>query len=119
MSKTTITCITCPIGCDIVVDGDGKTVASIEGAACMRGVKYATAEYTHPVRILTSLAKVDGAAAPLVPIRSRDPVPKNMLFKCMEEIRRVALSGPVRAGDVVIADICGTGVDMVATGSVE
>ncbi|MDR1744128.1 MAG: DUF1667 domain-containing protein, partial [Planctomycetota bacterium] len=65
MSAKTITCTTCPVGCDIVVDGDGTTITSMEGAACKRGQEYAAAEYTHPERILTSLVKVDGAAVPL------------------------------------------------------
>ena len=118
MANTTVTCTICPRGCDIVVQGDGKEVASMEGAACIRGEKYARAEYTHPERILTSLAKVEGADVPLVPIRSAGPVPKDLLFKCMETIRTVVLKKPVKAGDIVVADICGTGVDMVATGSV-
>lgn len=118
MSKTSITCTTCPIGCDIVVDGDGKAITSMQGAACKRGEKYAAAEYTHPERILTSLVKVEGTSAPLVPVRSRKPVPKNMLPQCMEKIKSVVLRSPVTAGDIVVADICGLGVDMVATGSV-
>ncbi len=113
----TITCTTCPIGCSIVVEGDGTTVTSMEGAACVRGTKFATAEYTHPERILTSLVKVEGSEVPLAPIRSVRPVPKELLFQCMDEIRAVVLPKPVKAGDVVIANICGTGVDMVATGS--
>lgn len=116
MAKTNITCTTCPVGCGIVVDGDGTTITLMEGAACKRGEQYATAEYTHPERILTSLVKVEGAAVPLVPVRSGQPVPKDMLFKCMEEIRKAVLPAPVKAGDVVVANICGTGVDMVATG---
>lgn len=117
MSRTSITCTTCPMGCDIIVDGDGKAITSIEGAACKRGEKYAAAEYTHPERILTSLIKVEGAGVPLVPVRSRKPVPKNMLLQCMDTIKTVVLRSPVAAGDVVVADICGLGVDMVATGS--
>lgn len=119
MAKTTITCTTCPAGCEIVVEGDGTTIARMEGAACKRGAQYATAEYTHPERILTSLAKVEGAGVPLVPIRSRKPLPKDLLFQCMNEIRALSLQAPVNAGDVVAANICGTGVDMVATGSAQ
>lgn len=116
MITKTITCITCPIGCEITVEGDGKTVASLKGAQCKRGETYAAAEYAHPERILTSLAKVDGAGVPLVAIRSAKPVPKDTLFQCMDVIRKIVLKAPVKAGDVVVPDICGTGVDMVATG---
>lgn len=119
MAKTNITCISCPVGCELTVEGDGENIVSIEGAACKRGEQYAKAEYTHPERILTSLVRVTGADVPLAPIRSNKPVPKNMLFQCMDVIRGVSLPKPVHAGDVVVADICGTGADMVATGSVE
>lgn len=106
------------MGCAIVVRGDGKSIVSMEGAVCKRGESYATAEYTHPERILTSLVKVLGGEVPLAPIRSAKPVPKDRLFDCMQVIRGVTLPRPVKAGDVVVRDICGTGVDMVATGSV-
>lgn len=117
MARTTIPCTTCPIGCDIAVDGDGVAIASMEGAACKRGEVYAQAEYTSPRRILTSLVKVEGAAVPLVPVRSRGPIPKSAIFTCMETIKGLILPAPMLAGDVVFADICGTGVDIVATGS--
>lgn len=117
MSETIITCIVCPVGCRITVVGDGGAVASLEGAQCARGDAYARDEYTLPVRILTSTVRVAGAEPPLAPVRSNRPVPKKSLFDCMADIRRLTLAAPVRAGDVIIRDICGTGADIVATGS--
>lgn len=119
MNKTNITCIACPVGCDIAVEGDGTTPTSMRGAACKRGEKYAAAEYVHPERVLTSLVKIDGAGVPLVPVRSKRPVPKNMMMRCMEAIKTVVLRPPVKAGDVVVPDILGLGVDMVATGNAD
>ena len=33
----------------------------------------------------------------------------------MEEIRKAVAQAPVRIGDVVVENVCGTGVDVVAT----
>ena len=86
-----IICITCPQGCLITVKGDAEkgTIESVEGFTCKRGKTYAENEFIHPLRILTSSVKVSGADAPLVPVRTRTAIPKELLFKGMEEIRKL------------------------------
>ena len=37
----------------------------------------------------------------------------------MQQLALVHLAAPVRAGDVVLADVCGSGVDVIATKTVE
>ena len=104
-------CITCPRGCHLKVDDN----MNVTGNFCPRGAKYAVSELTHPVRTLTSTVKVDSKESPRCPVKSKDPLPKETIFKAMEEINKVTLSLPVQIGDVVIANVCGTGVDIVAT----
>ena len=111
-----IICTVCPTGCTIHVEGENGKISKIEGFSCPRGKVYAENEFISPVRILTSTAKVKGAKTPLVAIRSKTPVPKDKLFDCMDEIRKLDLAAPVSRGDVLIKNICGTGVDIVATG---
>jgi CxxC motif-containing protein len=36
-------------------------------------------------------------------------------MECMKAIKAISVTAPVQAGDVVLANICGTGVDIVAT----
>ncbi len=110
-----IICTVCPRGCHINVTGDGKSVSNLEGYGCKRGIEYATNEYLSPVRILTTTVKINGVDNDLLPVRSNKPVPKDKQFDCMDEIRKVSIDLPIKIGDVVIADICGTGVDIVAT----
>ena len=114
-----IICITCPQGCLITVKGDAekKTIESVEGFTCKRGKTYAENEFIHPLRILTSSVKVAGADAPLVPVRTRTAIPKELLFKGMEEIRKLEIKGPVKCGDVIVPDFLGTGVDLIASGN--
>ena len=108
-----ITCIRCPIGCQLTVEVTDGVVTKVEGNLCKRGVEYAQSECVHPVRTLTTTVRVLNGDP--LPVRSREPLPKEMIFACMDVMRTVAVTAPVAAGTVIVADICGTGVDMIAT----
>ena len=125
METSFVTCVICPKGCSIKVDwelcDDGsKKVVGVFGNSCTRGLKYATAEVVHPERVLTSTVRLvndgdDGHSCELVPIRSASPIPKESLMAAMEEISKKTIrNSSVKMGDVVIEDIAGTGVAMVA-----
>jgi CxxC motif-containing protein len=119
MTEKIITCIVCPQGCAITVKGEGdpaNTVLSMTGQGCKRGEEYARNEFIHPLRILTSTVKVSSSGVPLVAVRTSKPIPKELLFKGMEEIRKVKAAVPVKRGDVIIPNILGTGADIIATG---
>ena len=113
--KKEIICTVCPRGCHIQVEGEGDKILSVEGQGCKRGLEYASTEFAHPVRILTTTVKMAGQQNDLLPVRSNKPLPKEKLFDCMEVIRTAQVKVPVARYDVSIADICGTGVDVVAT----
>jgi len=93
-------------------------VRAVDGAGCGRGAVYARQECVCPTRMVTSLVKVQGRRAPLS-VKTVRPVPKEKIFACLEEIHRVRVTSSVRIGDVILKDVCGTGVDIVATGRVE
>ena len=92
------------------VDGD----LNVTGNFCPRGEAYAKAELTHPTRVVTSTVRITGAAYPRCPVKTAAPVPKEKIFDVMDAIGRVTLSAPVRVGQTVIEDVCGTGVAVVA-----
>ncbi len=117
--KKEIICTVCPRGCHIEVEGEGEKILSVNGYACKRGLEYASAEFAHPVRILTTTVKIEGIENDLLPVRSNKSVPKEKLFDCMEIIRATKVKLPVKRYDVIISDICSTGVDIVATATVE
>ena len=114
-----IICITCPQGCLVTVRGDDLTgeIESVEGYSCPRGKSYAENEFSHPLRILTSSVRVEDADVPLIPVRTRTAIPKELLFTGMEEIRKLTVKGAVACGDVIVSDFLGTGVDLIASGS--
>ena len=115
--KKEIICTVCPRGCHIQVEGEGDQVLSVAEYGCKRGLEYASSEYAHPVRILTTTVKMAGIENDLLPVRSNKPVPKEKLFDCMEVIRAAQVKLPVSRYDVIIPNICGTGVDIIATKS--
>ena len=109
-----ITCIVCPLGCEITARMDGDNIAELSGQGCKRGEAYARAELADPRRMLTTTMRVKGDG--LVAVKSAQALPKGALMACMEVIKKRIVTAPINIGDVLIEDICGTGVDIIATG---
>lgn len=111
-----LTCIVCPRGCTLTVTLDPTAenpVVSVEGQGCKRGVDYATAECTHPTRVLTTTAPtVDGG---VVPCKTNQPIPRELLFEAMAVINTLSAPAKVEIGDVLLENLLGTGADVVAT----
>ena len=106
-------CIVCPKGCHLQVDDEhGYTVT---GNSCPRGAEYGKTELLHPTRVLTSTVRVDGGLHRRLPVKTTAPIPKELMFEAMNALNRVTLTAPVTVGQVVIHDLLGTGVDVVAT----
>ncbi len=119
MSKTEIfTCINCPVGCRMEVEHEGETVISVKGNTCKRGDAYARQECVAPLRMVTAVAPVKDREMP-VSLKTRTPIPKKLIDQCMEAVMEKPLEAPSAAGDVLIPDVCGTGVDVIATKAVE
>ena len=113
MEKRKLTCVVCPLGCAITAEVKGDRILNISGATCKRGEAYAKTELTDPRRMLTTTMRVKGAG--LVPVKSSAALPKSLLIPSMEVINAASAKAPIRPGDVLISDILGTGVDIVAT----
>lgn len=109
-------CVSCPLGCRLSVElGENNEVLSVTGNNCKRGEKYAISECTNPVRMLTTTMKVHGSRLPVVPVKTSQPIPKGKMFECMKVINSEVVDAPIKMGDVLICNICDTGVDIVAT----
>lgn len=110
---TNLICITCPKGCHLTVDEENDY--AVTGNACPRGAEYARNELLHPVRMITSTVRVQGAAIPRLPIKTDKPLPKEKMFDCMQLINTLDVQAPVKVGQVLAANILGTDVNIVAT----
>jgi CxxC motif-containing protein len=51
----------------------------------------------------------------VVAVKTAAPIPKGKIFEVMKEINRAVAPAGVRIGDVVIENVSGTGVSIVAT----
>ena len=107
-----LVCICCPMGCRMTVELDGEKVVSVTGNTCKRGSAYAVSEMTAPVRMVTTTVRTaDGVS---IPVKTKDPVPKDRIFDCVSEIKRAQVGLPVHVGDVIVSGVAGTGIDVVA-----
>lgn len=116
MNKKEFVCIACPNSCKLSVWEEGGEIF-VDGATCKRGEEHGRNEYTNPKRMLTTTVAVSGGSHPRLAVISSGEVPKNKMSQCLEELYSIKLKAPVAKGDVVAHDICGTGVDIVASRS--
>lgn len=115
MENRTLTCIGCPLGCEITVTLEDGVIMKVAGQTCKRGEIYARQEVTNPVRTVTGTVRVTSGSAPVVSVRTRTDIPKGRVAACAEAMKHIAVQAPVEPGDVILADVAGTGVDLVAT----
>lgn len=119
IAKKDFICIKCPLGCNITVETDNGEIKNIIGNTCPKGADYVTKELTDPRRIVTSLVRVQGGVLPVVSVKTAADIPKDRIRDCIKALKMIELPAPVRMGDVVIENVCGTGVDIVTTANME
>lgn len=112
--ETKIICIGCPKGCTISIEHEGKKILDVTGYRCKIGLEYATNEFTAPKRVFTSTVKLMNGEIKMLPVKTKGSVPKEKLFDIAKSICQLQVQAPVQIGDVICADICGTGVDLIA-----
>lgn len=113
-----LTCVLCPAGCELEVRRDDSTEVEVSGNQCDKGIPFAVEEILHPKRNLATSVPVRGTSSKMVSVRLSGPVPREMIFPILAEIARLRPEAPVNRGQVLIADVLGTGVDVIATRAV-
>jgi len=109
-------CITCPKGCTLEVTQDGKTLVKVTGG-CKRGHEYVEREMTDPRRMIASTVRISNALHPLMPVYTSAPFPKPRIPELLAELRSIEVKAPVRVGQVLVKNILGTGIDILASRS--
>jgi len=126
-----LTCIVCPIGCSLSVKEspvtEGLSSFTITGNRCNRGAAYAEEEIRAPKRVVTATCGIAFTSEELgsrslnaprrIPVKSSAPCPKEKIIELLKDIYSVKLSLPVKAGDRLITDWKGSGIDVVAVRS--
>ena len=114
MKANEMICIVCPKGCLMTVDEQPEGLA-ISGNGCKRGIQYANKEWTAPMRTLTTTVVIEGAQWRRLPVVTRGEIPKGKLFEAMAVINTVKVQGPVKMNQVIVPNLLGLGVDVVAS----
>ena len=118
-ASSELICICCPVGCLIHAEKKEDDSLEITGNSCPKGETYARNEMTAPVRTVTTMIKVKGGSGKVVPVKTAREIPKEKIFACMEEIKRMQIKAPVKVGDVLIPNVAGTGIAVIATGNIQ
>lgn len=117
--KKELICISCPMGCSLEVTYDADKITGVKGNECARGKDYAAKEIFHPERIVTTTVRITGAAIPVLPVKTERSVPKDLGRKIVQAATKMTVTAPVKTGDIIVPDVLGTGVNLVATRSAE
>lgn len=114
-------CTTCPSECHLTVeverDADGAVVEvrSVTGNNCPRGDTFAHQELTCPMRVLTATVAVSGGDGALLPVRTTEAIPLALHTQAMDLIRGLVVEAPIRMGGVVLEDLLGTSINLIAS----
>jgi CxxC motif-containing protein len=108
-------CTGCPLGCRLEVDAVEHDIIEIRGFECAKGKRYARDEHTDPRRPVSTTVGISGGSLPRLPVRTADAVPKEVVQEIAAALRDVRVRAPVRRGDIVLTDVLGTGIDVIAT----
>ena len=119
MNIRELTCIGCPMGCQLRATLEDGVVTAVTGNTCPRGDAYARKEVTAPTRIVTSTVRVTGGTLPAVSVKTAGDIPKGKIFDCVRALKDVAVPAPVSIGQVIVPDVAGTGVAIVATKNID
>lgn len=114
-----LTCIGCPLGCEITVETEGNEIKAVTGNTCPRGEAYARKEVTSPTRIVTTTVRVEGGCLPVVSVKTKEDIPKDKITDCVKALQKICVKAPVGIGNVVLYNVAGTGIDVVATKNVK
>lgn len=108
-------CIMCPKGCHLTVDDE----LNVTGNTCPRGVTYGKQEVTDPRRYLTSTVRLESKNYARLPVISSGDLPKDKVSEVVKYLDTVVVKAPVKVKEVVVKDVLGLGVDILATRTIK
>lgn len=108
-------CIMCPKGCHLTVDDE----LNVTGNTCPRGATYGKQEVTDPRRYLTSTVRLVSKDHRRLPVISSGDLPKDKVSEVVKYLDTVVVKAPVNVKDVVVKNVLGLGVDILATRTIK
>lgn len=113
-----LVCINCPRGCKLSVEKINDEIV-VRGNSCVRGKTYAVNELTNPLRTLTTTVMIESEREKCLPVITSSAVPKARIMDVMKTLKGVSVKAPVKIGDIIVKDVLGLNVDIIASRSVE
>lgn len=113
-----LVCINCPRGCNLNVENINGEI-KVTGNFCPRGEKYAISELTNPLRTLTTTVAIKSKNYERLPVISSSPLPKDRVMDAVKALKNVEVKVPIKMGDVIVSNIIGLDVDIIASKSIE
>jgi len=118
MNGRELICIACPVGCRLTVRLEGGEIR-VSGNQCSKGEIYGREELLAPRRVVTTTVRLTGSSLRRLPVKTSSPLAREHIEALLAEARRLEAAPPIRLGQVLLADFASTGVDLVATRTVE
>jgi len=112
-------CINCPLGCHLTVDDSDLNNIIVTGNTCPRGKRYGIDEVLNPKRMVTTSILVKNGKENVLSVKTKEAIPKELIFKCLDELKKIEIEAPIKIGDIIVKNILNTNVDIVATKNIE
>jgi CxxC motif-containing protein len=119
MEKRELVCIGCPLGCALTAEISDNKEVKITGNSCKIGEQYGVKECTNPTRILTSTVEIIGRDDIVLPVKTESDVPKDKIEVCIKALKGIRVNTPINIGDIILKNVANTGVDFIATRTIE
>ncbi len=119
MNSIDLVCLACECSCNLAINIYNSKIISITGNKCKNGISYANKECIIPSRVVTTIITVANGSTRTVPVKSEIDVPKSLIFSILKELKDLTVTAPINTGDIIKENICNTGVNIIATKSVE
>ncbi|MDY6012239.1 DUF1667 domain-containing protein [Clostridium sp.] len=119
MNDMNLVCLACDHSCNLTINIDNSKIVSVSGNKCKNGIYYAKKECIVPSRVITTVICVDNGTSKTVPVKSEIDVPKSLICNILKELKDLRVNAPINTGDIIKENICNTGINIIATKSVE
>lgn len=116
-SQMELVCISCPMGCQMQLDIEDGVIKAVEGNKCKIGPKYARQEFIDPRRMLSTTVACKNGLWPRLPVKTAEAIPKAMMREIAHSLHHLTVTAPVEIGAVIVENVGGTGINVVATRS--
>ncbi|MFW5904384.1 MAG: DUF1667 domain-containing protein [Thermoplasmatota archaeon] len=113
-----VLCTRCPKGCRLKLKVEDDEVV-VRGYECKLGEEYGKQEGRNPKRVVPTTVRIRKGRWPRLPVRTDDTIPLDKIDDVMDEIRGLVLDAPVKKGDIVMENVAGTSVSMIAERDME